>query len=322
MTTSGTVGQTIVNTSKVIEHALRRCKFDVSRQTPEVVEIAKSCLYILLANYANSPLNLWCVERRLMGYQALKKEYVLPRGTTGVLNVLNATPAVAAGVLAGDTFSMPQLETILRIGISFSVLPTQDFTVEVSEDGLTFTPATSVRPVPDEVNQTGVRYWVELDPQVSAAYIRVSVGTLLEVLACTSVSEVSFDPLKRDSYAGLPNKQSVAERPTGYLFNKLIDPTLLFWPVPNNDSMHAVVWVHRQVQDVGRLTETLAIPTRWYDATIVQLAFRLALELPGVDDARIAILQSLAKEFTLDASSEETDSAPTSLQPRISAYTA
>ena len=322
MTTSGTVGQTIVNTSKVIEHALRRCKFDVTRQTPEVIEIAKSCLYILLANYANSPLNLWCVERKLIGYQALKKEYALPKGTTGILNVLNATPTIASGELVGDTLVLAQVETVQRIGFAFSTLPTQDFAIETSTDGLSFNTVTTVRLVADEINQVSQVYWVELDPQVAAVHIRIASGTLSEVVACTSVSEVSMDQLNRDSYASLPNKQSVAERPTGYMFNKLVDPTIVFWPVPNNAHLHAVIWVHRQVQDVGRLTETLAIPTRWYDATIVQLAFRLALELPGVEDARVAILQNLAKEFTLDASSEETDSAPTSLQPRIGAYTA
>lgn len=322
MTTSGTVGQTIVNTSKVIEHALRRCKFDVTRQTPEVIEIAKSCLYILLANYANSPLNLWCVERKLIGYQALKKEYVLPKGTTGILNALNAKPTVAAGELVGDTFVLVQAETVQRIGFSFSALPTQDFAIEASIDGLSFSTVASICLVADEISLVGQNYWVELDPQVVATHIRIASGTLSEVVVCTSVSEVSLDQLNRDSYAGLPNKQSVAERPTGYVFNKLIDPTIVFWPVPGNAHLHAVIWVHRQVQDVGRLTETLAIPARWYDATVVQLAFRLALELPDVDDTRVAILQGLAKEFTLDASSEETDSAPTSLQPRIGAYTA
>jgi len=69
MATSGTVGQTVISTAKVIEHAVRRCGLLASQQTPEVVYVAKDCLFLLLMHYANTSLNLWCVERKLVGLQ-------------------------------------------------------------------------------------------------------------------------------------------------------------------------------------------------------------------------------------------------------------
>lgn len=321
MTTSGTIGQTIVTTAKIIEHALRRCKFDVTRQTPEVIEIAKSCLYMLLANYANSPLNLWCIERVLLGYRDLQKSYNLPKGTSSLLSVLHASPSIASGSLQGNTFVLDALTTVQRVGVSFSTLPASDFVISASTDGSGYTDVQSVKLIANEIREVDQLYWFELDPQVPASHVQVSSGTVRELLVCYSVAEVPIDPMNRDTYANLPNKQSSASRPTSYLFEKTIDPSIIFWPVPSDAESHAVVEVHRQVQDVGGLTNTLAIPTRWYDATVMQLAFRLSLELPGVDDARVALLKGLADQFTLDASSEETDSAPIYIQPRIQAYT-
>ena len=107
---------------------------------------------------------------------------------------------------------------------------------------------------------------------------------------------------------------------TGYLFNKQIDPTVLVWPVPDSYTAHLSLWVHKQVEDVGLLTQTLAIPQRWFESTIIQLAFRLSLELPDVTPDRVTLLSGLADKFTLDVRGEESDSAPINLAPNISVY--
>ena len=87
MATSGTVAQTVISTAKVLEHALRRAGVTASAQTPDVVDVAKECLYLLLSHYANTSLNLWCIEKVLVPLTEGKAEYSLPRGTNDVLNV-------------------------------------------------------------------------------------------------------------------------------------------------------------------------------------------------------------------------------------------
>ena len=69
------------------------------------------------------------------------------------------------------------------------------------------------------------------------------------------------------------------------------------------------------------MTQTLAIPNRWFEATIIQLAFRLSMELPGIDAERIKMLLDLSEKFKIESTEGETDSAPISISPGISVYT-
>ena len=319
MTTSGTIGKTVIQTAVVLEHALRRCGKQASDQTPEIVDIARSCLYLLLTHYANKGLNLWCVERKLIGYVNGQKDYLLPVGTNDVLNVLHATPQTVNGTLAGNILTLSASSRVVRIGVKFSVLPTIDFQVTTSADGVTYnTVATGA--VADLIDTAPI-YWYEVDPAVQCSNIAIVGGTVSAIYAATSVMEITVPPLNRDTYAELPNKEMPGTVLTGFLFGKTLNPFLTVWPVPSDPVKHMALWVHRQIEDVGKLTNTLAIPQRWYEATIVQLAFRLSIELPGIDPARITLLSGLADKFQIEAGNEETDSAPIYLQPNISGYT-
>lgn len=319
MATSGTVGQTIINTAKVLEHALRRCGLSPTVQTPEVVTIASECLYLLLAHYANRGLNLWCVERTLIGYQVGKKEYLLPVGTNDVLNELHCTPSLLTGVLAGNILTLDSSNTVVRIGVQFSVLPVADFILQTSTDGVAYTNQVSVTYT--TVTDTGVIYWYDLDPSVVCQYVKVTGGTASALYAANRVTEIPITPINRDTYQEFPNKDFQSGQVTSSYFNKTLTPSLTVWPVPDTATKHMSVVVHRQIQDVGTLTQQLAIPQRWFEATIIQLAFRLALELPGVDPGRVKILTELAEKFQIEAEDEETDSAPIYLRPRIAPYT-
>lgn len=319
MTTSGTIGSTTISTSKVIEHALRRAGVKPSTQTPETVEIASECLYLLLSHYANKGINLWCIEKKFISYVAGQKNYALPTGTNDVLNVLQANPTVVGdAVLSGNVASFTE-NKIVRVGVSFSTLPTVDATIQVSSDGVSFSDCVVVKTA--ELAETETLYWFELDPSVPCSYVSVSGGTVSDIVCATSVSEIPVQPLSRDTYSSYPDKEKLSSVVTGFMFNKTLEPSVTLWPVPTDTNRHLTLWVHRHVQDVGRLTQTLAIPQRWFEATVIQLAIRLVLEVPGADSARIEVLQKLASEFTLEAANEETDSSPIYIQPNISAYT-
>lgn len=320
MTTSGTIGQTTISTSKVLEHALRRAGVKTSSQTPETVSIASECLYLLLSHFANKGINLWCIDKKFLGYAVGQKNYTLPVGTNDILNVLHATPTVVADTtLQGNVLSFATPNTLVRIGVRFSVLPVADAVISTSPDGVVFTDRCAINVT--ETTELGRLYWFELDPSVLCQQVSVTGGTVSEIVCATSVSEIPVPPLSRDTYSSYPDKEKQSSVITGYLFNKNLNTSVTVWPVPSDGYRHMTVWVHRQIQDVGRLTQTLAIPQRWFEATIIHLAIRLVLELPEADSQRITILQQLASEFTLEAANEETDSAPIYIQPNISAYT-
>lgn len=321
MSTSGTVDQTTISTAKIIEHALRRCGIQASQQIPETVYAATECLFLLLTHLANKGLNLWCIEQRFIGYVPSQRDYLLPAGTNDVLNVLHVTtqlvqdsPAAVANVQdLGGTHK------VCRVGVKFSVLPITDFTVETSTDGVLYASRVSAKLL--DLRAVDQVYWYALDPSVECAHLRVSSGIAEFIYAATAVTELPVTPFNRDTYASLPNKYLESQTVTNYLFNKTLSPTVTTWPVPTSATQHMTLWVHRQIQDVGTLSQTLAIPKRWYEATIIQLAARLALELPGVAPDRITLLLGLADKFEAESYSEETDSAPMNLSPRISAYT-
>ena len=320
MATSGTIGQTVISTAKVIEHAVRRCGLPASAQTPETVYVAKDCLYLLLMHYANTSLNLWCVSNELVGLQPGQKEYVLPAGTNNVLSMQQSTPQLTTQLsLSATKQVLTASSTLVRIGLKFSVLPTTDFNISTSTDDATYTQRVACKLL--DLRGVDEVYWFDLDPVVAAKYVLVSAGTLSAVYSATGISDLPITPWNRDTYATIPNKNSQGGTITNYLFNKLMEPTVTLWQVPSDETRHLSLLLHRQVQDVGSLTQSLAIPTRWFEPTIIQLAFRLSMELPGVDPTRIKMLSDLASKFTIEATGEETDSAPIDINPGISSYT-
>jgi len=320
MATSGTIGQTVISTAKVIEHAVRRCGLQASMQTPETVYVAKDCLFLLLMHYANTSLNLWCVDTKYLGLQPGQKEYTLPVGTNNVLSAQQSTPTLATQLsLNATTQVLTASAALVRVGLKFSVLPTTDFTVSTSTDGVSYTSRVACKVL--DLRGINEVYWFDLDPVVTATHVQVSSGTLSAVYSATSVSDLPVMSWNRDTYAAIPNKNSQGGTITNYLFNKLMDPSITLWQVPSDETRHMSLMLHRQVQDVGALTQSLAIPTRWFEPTIIQLAFRLSMELPGVDPTRIKMLSDLASKFSMEVMSEETDSAPIDVQPGISPYT-
>jgi hypothetical protein len=65
MAFSETVSQTVFNTRKVIDSAMRRCRVPAQTITGEHIEIAKDQLFLLLSAWANDGAPLWCVEKQL-----------------------------------------------------------------------------------------------------------------------------------------------------------------------------------------------------------------------------------------------------------------
>lgn len=92
MTTSGTIGTTVINTAKLIEKALRRCGISPASATVETLETAKEDLFMLLMSLSNRGLNLWCIDSQTVPLVAGQAVYVLPPGSLDVLNLVLATP--------------------------------------------------------------------------------------------------------------------------------------------------------------------------------------------------------------------------------------
>lgn len=307
MATSGTIGLTRINTSKLLEKVTRRCGLSPQILTPEIVETALESLFMLLMSLSNRGLNLWCIDKKLMPLIVGQATYALPSGTQDILNLVYASPSpVDSG-------------SVVRIGVKFSSLPDSPFNLQTSPDNANWT-TVATYPVPDTI---GVYVWYDVDPAVTADYFRIEsgVGIVEHAILSSDNKEIVVTPFNRDDYTNQPNKTFQSGFITNYYFEKLVEPKLTVWPVPNDDTKCLVLYRYRQMQDIGSLTQEIELPSRWYEAISWHWAARLAFELPGVEQARRSEVLQMAQGMTIEVESGETDGSPVFFAPRLGVYT-
>lgn len=325
MTTSGTVGQTTFDTTSVIEHAFRRVKLSLTQQTPDTITLAKQNLYLLLMNLANRGLNLWAVEKQYVGCVTGQSVYRCPVGTIDLLNLIYSQPTRITGTDTSDatsiTTELAGATTVLRIGVKVSAVTAADtLTLSHSPDGAVWT---TISATAKTDWATGTMYWFDIDPQVSDVYFKAEFAlgaTFTEFYLASSVYDLPVSPWSRDTWAAQNAKTQLGRPSTSYFFEKLIRPQVTLWPVPNNSYDYLTMYIHRQIQDVGTMMQSLEIPSRWYEAVVWQLSERLAFELPGVDPSLTQICVQMAEKYTNEVESEETDGMPFYIGPNIAGY--
>ena len=327
MATSGTVGQTTLDTATLLEHVFRRLRVHPSKQTPEKVEIAKNTLFLLLSSLSNSGLNLWAITRSFVGTAAGQAVYPCPVGTIDILNMLWSTPTRETGTDASDSTSITTAltadATIVRIGVQCSTITASDtLTLAYSADsGSTWTTISTETKTNWAANTW---YWFELDPSVTSDYFKASFGsaaTFSEFYLASNVRDLPLTPLNRDSWMALPNKHQQGSLPTNYYSERLLAPQYSLWPVPNSAYSHVTLITQREIQDVGTLAQTIEVPNRWLNAIIWQVAATAGIELEEVDLQVLQFVGEQAERAMLQAGVGETDGAPFYITPSIGRYT-
>lgn len=326
MATSGTVATTTIDTAALIEHSTRRCGLPTSGQTPEFIQAAKESLYILLLSLANRGINLWCVEKQLIGCNTGQAVYPSNAGTIDILNVLYSQPTRATGTDTNTTTSyttqLTSTTQIVRIGVKFSAVVAADTLVlSHSSDNTTWT--TIVSKAKTDWT-TGTFYWFDMPIVPTDTYFKISTTglcTVSDFYLAPTVSDIPVTQWNRDTWAAIPDKSKLGHPSTSYYLEKLLIPQITLWPTPDTNYNHLSLFCHRQVQDMGTLIETIEIPNRWIEGITWQLALRIGFETPGVDPERLSQVIKMAQQYLLEAEGDETDGAPVFLQPNISVYT-
>jgi len=357
MSTSGTYAQTIINVQTFIDHGARRCGKLAEELTSEQQISAKQSLGFLLSNLINRGIQYFAITKLVLGVNANKYIYSLPVQANDALNVLYRTMArpvgsyssSAGGVVANlydgdvDTYCQ-QTSANGNFSVNFGTanpiyagsigfLPyiagggsaNWNISLQYSIDGSTWLTLNNLGAVTVTDNQW---VWTDIDPGQSVIYYRIvaSGGTTLalrEWYIGNNSLEIQMARLNRDDYTNLPNKNFTANQPYQFWFDRTIPyPTLYLWPVPSDPFVQMVVWYSSQIQDVGALTDELAIPQRWYLAVQSMLAHQMSMELPGVAVERIQYLESQAEKYLYQAEQEERDRSPIFFTPGIGVYTA
>lgn len=353
MTTSGTVSSTTIRVVDILDDALKACGVTTPNLTPEIYKTAKDNLYFYLSALANDGIQLWTIQKYIIGLVPGQLSYNLDNGAVDVLNAVyrtvttpsggtaSSSSGTAANAFDGDidtscTQNAVNGNIIYNFGsgntftpIMFGVLPNGDATYnlvyEYSDDGITWT----THYAPGSASYTDL-VWALEDVDLSSGHqywrVRETGGATLdlrEVMFGASPTEINIARLSNDVYANLTNKFQTANQPLQYWCDRQVDLVKLkVWQVPSNCLNQIVVYRRRYIQDVGNLTNTLEVPQRWLDAITSGLAPRLCLKVPNADLNRYPILQQLATDAWMRVSAEERDNTPVDiLSGVLGAYT-
>lgn len=356
MAYSGTAGTTVIDVQTLIDHGARRCGKLAEELTNEQVQSARESLYFFLSHLINRGIQYWCINKVVIGLKANEYLYSLPIGAVDALNVLyrsmtrptGAYSSSAGGVAANafdediDTFCL-QTSAAGNIAIDYGVndpyyISSIGFMPYVAGGGsqiINYVLERSADAITYEIIHTGTAVlvtdkqwvWQDIDPGANVAYYRMrATGTtilaLRELYFGTNSLEIQMSRLNRDDYTNLPNKNFTSNQPFSFWFDRTIPlPLMHLWPVPNTNFVQATVWYSRQIMDVGELYGEVEIPQRWYEAVLMNLSHRMAMEIPNVDMARTQYLETLATRYQLEAEQEERDNSPIYFAPNISVYT-
>jgi hypothetical protein len=351
MSTSGTVGQTVITVQNLIDHGARRAGKLAEELTNEQVSAAKDSLYYLLSNLANMGIHYWCIQKNIIGMIPDKYIYTLPVGTVDVLNsnYRTVTQNTSGGYSSsgnvsyafdGQYTNVCQLTSntgfiginngsgnpvyVATVGILPAVNGSVTIKVQASSDGSTWTDVYA----PGAATWTaGTWIYYDLDPSANQPYWRIlqtagiNMG-VYQVVFGSNPTEIPLYRMNRDDYTNLPNKNFTNNYPLQFWFDRTIpQPSMYLWPTPQIYSPQIVAWCNRQIQDVGALSGSIEIPQRWYLAIQNGLAHQMSMELPSVDPTRIAYLEQQWEKTWSLAEQEERDKSPIFYAPNISPYT-
>ena len=327
MAYSNTVSQTVFNTRKVIENAIRRCKLPAESITAEYVDIANDQLYLLLSDLANMGAPLWCIEKQIIPLYDGVGDVVLDTKVVDILNsnfrqlqtvsgVNTTTSTTHTIAFGGDTF-------VTTVGIKWAAASVP-IALERSPDSIVWETIQTENPVATAGEWT----WFDLESSIATPYFRVRAtsGNLVfeEIYTGNTPTEIPLARMNRDDYTNLPNKYFQSNRSLQYWYDRVIpNPVMHLWPVPNSgaDYSQLVIWIQRYIMDVGTMTQELEVPQRWYEAIVSMLAAKMAMEIVEVDAGMIGMLDAKAQQALYTAQAEERDNSPMMIAPNIAMYT-
>lgn len=326
--TSGTVAQTQISVATLVDTAFRTAGKNPSTVSGELLEDALTRLYLVCSALANKGVNLWCIRKNVLNVILNSAAYPIAAGSDDVLNCLYRVLNTLSGTpISGVDYRGIQLDTptaVQNVSGLFDAAGTTNMVVEYNQGAgwvqmIAFGSATV---------EAGSDFAADFArPVVAAGWrIRDASGTNLVpsvVNFRTIFNELNMAQLNRDDYVNLPNKFYQGQKALQYWYDKQINPTLYVWPISNHPLDQIVVYQHSQIEDVGSMTNSLAVPARWYEALMLQLSARICLALPPneLPPGRLESVTALANEAVIDAGRGESDGSSFRLQPRIGAYT-
>ncbi len=153
---------------------------------------------------------------------------------------------------------------------------------------------------------------------ISPQTIMILDASIVLNIGTASESRRYITPISRTEYLSFAN-QLIQGAPTVFWFDRLISPTITFWPVPDSAGPYTFDWFGcTQMFDANMPAgETPDVPYRWLDALVAGLAHRMSrIYNPQLEPLRKAD----AQEAWQKAAAQDTENVALSLAPNIAGY--
>lgn len=269
-----------------------------------------------VANYINIVIPVSIGGIILYGfYQATS---VLNNSSFTITAASNATSTVASGGTVPVFTTTSGSSAISTLLANHGLVAGSPFVVQISTavGGLTLFGTYTVAAITDVNNFT-----------FTASYSAGSSASATEnngqaQIALQQVNQQPVDrvimPISRTDYSDLPNKFQQGF-PTVYWFDRLLNPTITLWQVPDGNGPYALMYYRvTQIQDANpTMGQTLDMPNRFLEAFCSELSYHLARKWkPELEAAR----KQDAMIMWSEAASEDRERVPMYMSPDLTGY--
>jgi hypothetical protein len=171
---------------------------------------------------------------------------------------------------------------------------------------------------------TGVNLWaidllsIPLAASLGTYQLPANTITVLDVyLSNASGQNRIITPFSRSEYASLSEPASVG-RPTSYWFDRLLSPSINFWPLPDGSEPTVNIYRVRQIQDPNlQGDKNLEAPIYFLEPFALGLAHRLSMIWAP---ERTAALKAEYMEALADAQDQNVEFGNFYISPTLSGY--
>jgi len=325
---------------QIITDAYERIGIIPDALTDQQITTAQRSLNFILTSWINRGLNLWSIGQSMLALVQNQSTYDLPDDCIDILEATNrtstrnlgGTPFSSNGGIAANAFDgNPNTActqnapdgyisyswglaryAISMVGVQSNETLTYDLGFEYSSDGVNWFPAGGNAP---QVYMAGVIVWIVVAVPVPASYFRVQeVGgatlNIQELYFNTTVRDTIITRQSRSEYVSIPNKSQTGQ-PTSFYVDRQIQPVVNIWPTPTAQYNNIYFTYTAISQDIGSMTDSPPVPSRFLESLCAALAFMLGVKNPQtVDLNKVQILGALADKEYKFAAEEDTERVP------------
>jgi len=139
---------------------------------------------------------------------------------------------------------------------------------------------------------------------------------ILSLVVRRDGTDYALDRISRDEYINIPTK-STTGRPTQYFVDRLINPVLKMWPLPDNSTDVVYYNALIRLDDADTYTNTVQVPFRFYPALAAGLAYYISIKRAP---ERSQLLKTVYEEEIGRAMDEDRDRSSFRVAPDLRNY--